>query len=185
MNPIEEPSFEDVYEAHFRAVYNYAFYRVRDIAAADDLTAQIFERALKHFASYRPERAPVAVWLWTIARRTVQSHLARQRLIRWLPLDLFGEQPAGRSPEAVVLDRLDQQELIAAFATLSAREQDLVALKFVGGLTNRQIAAIAGLSESNVGTIVSRALHRLRRILADPSHGDTYVEPILPQQSRR
>ena len=185
MSPIEELSFEDVYEANFRAIYNYAFYRVRDIATADDLTAQIFERALKHFGRYRPERAPVAVWLWAIARRVVQSHFARQRLIRWLPLDLFGDHSMGHSPETVVLERMDQQELIAAFATLSAREQDLVALKFVGGLTNRQIAAIAGLSESNVGTIVSRALHRLRRILAGPIHGDIYVEPTLPQQSRR
>lgn len=185
MNSIEEPCFEDVYEAHFRAVYNYAFYRVRDIAAADDLTAQIFERALKNFGRYQPQRAPVAVWLWTIARRTVQSHLARQRLIRWLPLDLFGEQAAGQNPETVVLERMDQQELIAAFATLASREQDLVALKFVGGLTNRQIAAVAGLSESNVGTIVARALHRLRRLLAGPSQGDLYAEPTLPQRSRR
>ncbi|HEY1016440.1 MAG TPA: sigma-70 family RNA polymerase sigma factor [Herpetosiphonaceae bacterium] len=177
----EEITFDAIYAAYFRPVYNYAYYRLRDIAAADDLTAQIFERVLRNFHRYRPERAPFPVWLWTIARRAVQTYAARQRLIRWLPLAGAAERPSGHSPEEIVLARLDQQALVAAFATLSAREQDLVALKFVGGLTNRQIAAVAGLSESNVGTIVARTLRKLRGLLADPHHEqeDAYVKSII------
>jgi DNA-directed RNA polymerase specialized sigma24 family protein len=53
-------------------------------------------------------------------------------------------------------------ELLAAVPRLEDRERDLIALKFAAGLTNRRIAEITGLSESNVGVILYRAVRRLR-----------------------
>jgi RNA polymerase sigma-70 factor (ECF subfamily) len=51
---------------------------------------------------------------------------------------------------------------------LGERERDLVALKFIAGLNNRQIAALSGISESNVGVILYRSMHRLRALLQNP-----------------
>ena len=64
-------------------------------------------------------------------------------------------------------DQEKRHVLLGALATLADRERDLLALKFQSGLNNRQIAQMTGLSESNVGTIVNRALNKLRARLED------------------
>lgn len=177
-----ELSFDQLYTTHFKAIYNYVYYRVYNAASADDLTAQIFEQALRHFSQYQPAKAPFVVWLFTIARRVVQSYVRRQRLIQWLPLDRFRESHNQHNPETVVLAQIEQQALLAALRGLSQREQDIITLKFVAGLTNRQIAHISNLSESNVGTIAARTLLKLRRALSQ-FQGVTNVETATPTMS--
>ncbi len=178
----QELSFDELYTTHFKAIYNYVYYRVHNTAVADDLTAQIFERALRHCDQYQPAKAPFVVWLFTIARRVVQSHMRRQRLIQWLPLDSLRESHNQHNPETVVLAQIEQQSVLDALRQLSQREQDIITLKFVAGLTNRQIAQISSLSESNVGTIVARTLLKLRRSLSQ-AQGVTNVETTSPTWS--
>ena len=66
-------------------------------------------------------------------------------------------------PEEVARDRETITEMRRLVAELGGREKEILALKFGGGLTNRQIASLTGISESNVGTLIYRVLHRLRR----------------------
>lgn len=113
----QELSFDQLYTTHFKAIYNYVYYRVHNNAIADDLTAQIFERALRHFDQYQPTKAPFVVWLFTIARRVVQSYMRRQRLS-------FRESHNQHNPETVVLAQLEQQALLTALRGLSQREQE-------------------------------------------------------------
>jgi RNA polymerase sigma-70 factor (ECF subfamily) len=75
------------------------------------------------------------------------------------------------SKEKQPLDKLDDEEelkqLNAALATLDKKERDLISLKFFSSLNNRKIAKITSLSESNVGTIINRAVNKIRIILED------------------
>lgn len=159
----EPAAFAAIYDHYFPRVYNYVRYRVGDATAADDVTARVFERALVHLGRYRPERAPFAAWLFAIARNAVIDHLRAQKRRRWLSLDLLrGRASSEPKPHESVVQDETRTELLAAVATLSERERDLIALKFAAGLTNRRIAELTGLGESNVGVILYRAVRRLR-----------------------
>ncbi len=160
--------FLAVYDAYFPRVYNYIRYRCGDMVVAEDLTAAVFERALNHFATYRPERAPFGAWLFTIARNLVSNHLRAERNHTWMPLDEVDSHPLpALSPEDAVIQSQTEKELLTALACLDERGQDVLSLKFAARLTNRRIAEITGLSESNVGVILYRAIHHLREIFDD------------------
>lgn len=152
-----------VYDRFFQRVYNYVRYRVPDRETADDLTAQVFEKVLGKLGSYKPGRGIFEAWLFAIARNAVNDHYRGLGWRRWLSLDLAGERPSKEpTPEdAAVLDE-GRQRLAAALKTLDGREREVLGLKFGAGLGNREIAGMEGLSESNVGVIVFRALKKLR-----------------------
>jgi RNA polymerase sigma-70 factor (ECF subfamily) len=159
----EPAAFATIYDHYFPRVYNYVRYRVGDAETADDLTAQVFERTLVNIGRYRPERAPFAAWLFAIARNAVSDHLRAQRRRRWLSLEVLRDRASAEpQPEGVAIRNETHAELLAAVARLSDRERDLIAFKFAAGLTNRRMAEITGLSESNVGVILYRAVRRLR-----------------------
>jgi RNA polymerase sigma-70 factor, ECF subfamily len=160
---VEPAAFAAIYDHYFPRIYAYVRYRVRDAGVAEDITAQIFERVLLNLGKYDAEQAPFAVWLFTIARNQVSDyHRSRQRR-HWLPLDLLrGQASADPAPEEIVVRDETREALLTAMTRLSERERDILALKFGAELTNRRIAALIGLSESNVGVILYRAVRRLR-----------------------
>jgi len=152
-----------IYAHYVARISTYVRYRVADAAVADDLTAHIFERMVQRIATYNPQRGPFVVWLWAIARNSVNDHLRATRRQRWLSLDAFREwlSPLPQ-PEDTVVEAERRDDLLRAVARLGERERDLIALKFVGHLPNRRIAELTGLSQNNVAVIVHRTLKRLR-----------------------
>jgi RNA polymerase sigma-70 factor (ECF subfamily) len=165
---VDEPAaFAHIYDHYFSRIYNYVRYRVRDGTATDDITAEIFERTLRSIHRYRPERAPFSAWLFAIARHAVADYRRAQKRHRWLSLDMVNEKPDRRaSPEEVAMHHETEAELLRALADLTERERDIIALKFAGGMANREIAGLVKLSESNVGVILYRAMRKLRAKLA-------------------
>lgn len=153
--------FARLYDALFPALYGYIRFRVGDRHVAEDLTAQVFERALGRLASVRqPEH--IRAWLFTVARRAIADHYRRRRPVA--PLDSV-EALAHLwvdSPEVEAVRRDDRRRLAAYLAGLSEREREILGLKFVAGLTNRDIAGVLDLSESNVAQIIHRAIVKLR-----------------------
>jgi len=161
---IDEPAaFGAIYDHYFKGVYNYVRYRVDSDATADDLTALVFVKALSKLRSFRPQRAPFGVWLYTIARNTITDHLRASSRRQTVSLDALSTQSSDDpQPEQVAMRSADHDALLAAMSQLKRRDRDLLALKFGAGLTNRRIAELTGLSESNVGVILFRAIRRLR-----------------------
>ena len=163
---VEPAAFVDLYDRYYPRVHNYVRYRVNDGMLVDDLVAQVFVKALTHIQSYDADRGPFSVWLMAIARNAVNDHLRALQRRHWLPLDLRSWWPSSdSSPEEIVLEGERNAELLAAIAKLSDRERDLLAQKFALGLSNRRIAELTGLTPSNVGVILFRAVRRSRRLL--------------------
>jgi RNA polymerase sigma-70 factor, ECF subfamily len=159
--------FVRLYDEYFPRVYNYARYRCGEADTADDLAAQTFERAFARLEQYDPQRGSLGAWLFGIARNLVNDHLRAAKQSTCLSLESFDEQPApSATPEERLIQVEAQSELLAALTCLNERERDLISLRFAAGLTNRRIAELTGLTETNVGVIVYRALQHLRVILA-------------------
>jgi RNA polymerase sigma factor (sigma-70 family) len=151
--------WESVYREELPRVFNYLRYRGFDRATAEDLTSATFEKAWRARARYRRERARVSTWLLTIARNLAIDQLRRPR--REVPLDGEPARAEG-SPETAVLHEAQLRRLRALLAELPERERELLALKYGAGATNRAIAKLTGLGESNVGTILHRTVTALR-----------------------
>jgi RNA polymerase sigma-70 factor (ECF subfamily) len=155
----EAVDWEAVYREELPRIYNFHRYRVLDRATAEDLTSTTFEKAWRARGRYRKDRASVSTWLLSIARNVVIDHYRRTR--HEVPLDDVAGQD-GLTPEAEAVRRTELRRLRTLLAGLAPRERDLVALKYGAGATNRAIAKLTGLSESNVGTILHRTVAALR-----------------------
>jgi RNA polymerase sigma-70 factor (ECF subfamily) len=151
--------WDDVYARELPRVLNFFRYKVGNRAAAEDLTSITFEKAWRGRAQYRDDRAAFSTWLFTIARNVAVDHFRASR--PEVPID--GVDPASEAtPEGDALRRSDAERLSALLAELAERERDLIALKYGAEHSNRAIAKMTGLTESNVGTILHRTIAALR-----------------------
>jgi RNA polymerase sigma factor (sigma-70 family) len=159
-------SFEALYRGSAEAVYAYAASLLRDRSAAEEVTATAFERAFRKQRSFDPRRGTQRAWLFGIARNAALDELRRRKRSAELTAEPAGDEPAPEG-EAEAAER--RATVRAALATLEPRERELIALKFHAGLTNAEIADVLGVSPSNAGTRVHRALTRLREACHAPS----------------
>ncbi len=156
-----EPDWDQVYADELPRVLNFFRYRLGYTADVEDLTARTFEKAWRARHRYRRDLAGFSTWLLTIARHVAIDYLrARQR---YEPLDAAATMASpGRTPEQHVVDQSDAERLGRLLAALEPRQRELIAMKYGAEMTNRAIADATGLSESNVGTILHRAVETLR-----------------------
>ncbi|MEA3334392.1 MAG: sigma-70 family RNA polymerase sigma factor [Chloroflexota bacterium] len=148
------------YREYLPRVLNFIRLRVPDDSLAQDLTATTFEQAFRKIDQLRNPEA-FGGWVFRIARNEVGQYYRRRR--DQVSLDALLELPArGETPHQTAARREDLSEVLAAIDTLSLREQEIVALKFAGGLSNREIAQAMDLSDSNVGVILFRSIRKVR-----------------------
>jgi RNA polymerase sigma-70 factor (ECF subfamily) len=153
--------FEALYRSSRDDVYAYVATLLRDPAAAEDVTALAFERAYRRRRSFDRRRGEERAWLFGIARNAALDELRRRRRVAQLAADPKAEaDPVAEDDADLVLRRTAVR---SALGRLTPRERELVALKFHAGLSNRELARVLGVSESNAGTLLHRAIEKLRK----------------------
>ncbi len=151
--------FERLYRSSRDDVYAYVATLLRDRFAAEDITALAFERAYRRRGSFRPTRGSARAWLFGIARNAALDELRR----RGRSASLESEAPAADATVGEEVEHgLRRAVVRAALEVLTPRERELVALKFFAGLTNAELAAVIGTTETNAGTRLHRVLGKLR-----------------------
>jgi RNA polymerase sigma-70 factor (ECF subfamily) len=158
----EPVDWEAVYREEMPRIYNFFRYRLGDRDLAEELTATTFEKAWRGRNRYRRDLAKFSTWLYAIARNVATDHLRRNRHSE---SNLEAAEAAAQTEGGLeaAIERKDNMRRLATLLTaLAPREAELIALKYGAGLTNRSIAQLTGLSESNVGTILHRVVLRLR-----------------------
>jgi RNA polymerase sigma-70 factor (ECF subfamily) len=162
--------FEDLYRSSRTDVYAYVATLLRDHAAAEDVTALAFERAYRRRRTFDRRRGEERAWLFGIARNAALDELRRRRRLATLAVDPAdpesGGEPAVDDQAEVALRRTTVR---AALAALPARDREIVALKFHGGLSNDELARVLGVSPSNAGTLLHRAMEKLRKACDETS----------------
>jgi len=160
-----------LFDEHVWDVYGFIAYRVGNRVEAEDLTQQTFERALRAWRRFDPDRAQPRTWLLAIARNLVVDHYRRDRssLHRHLGEGGVSEEqlPSEAGPETSGVS----PDLAAALATLSERDRDVVALRFGSDLRGPEIAELLDLRLANVQQILSRSLRKLRAELEAVENG--------------
>jgi RNA polymerase sigma-70 factor (ECF subfamily) len=156
-----EPDWDAVYAEQLPRVYNFFRYRFGTSADAEDLTARTFEKAWRARHRYRRDVAGFGTWLLSIARNVAADHVRARRPL--VPIEhAAAVAAAADTPEEQAVAGSDATRLAALLSTLTDRDRELLSMKYGAGMRNRDIAAVTGLSESNVGTIVHRAVQTLR-----------------------
>ena len=162
-----------------KRIYAYVAYRVGDGPDAEDVTSEVFERALRYRKSYDPSRGEPLAWLIGIARRCLDDAITRPRADTAEHLDVT-------STEDLEGEALQRLTVAAAVDGLDDRSRDLIALRYGADLSARQIGEILGLKTNAVEVALHRTLAKLRPELAGspeaPSAGA--VEPP-PEESER
>jgi RNA polymerase sigma-70 factor, ECF subfamily len=158
--------FDALYRATRDDVFAYVASLLGDRGAAEDVTALAFERAFRKRKSYNPSRGTQRAWLFGIARNAALDELRRRRRSAALVTEPASVSPA---PDEELERTLRRAAVRTALAALPPRDHELIALKFHAGLDNSELADVLGVSVSNAGTRLHRALTKLREILDDQS----------------
>ena len=161
LDPARETDWDALYADQLPRVYNYFRYRVGSGPVAEDLTSLTFEKAWGARHRYRRDVASFTTWLMTIARNVATDHYRRRRMDA--PLEaaehVAAEQP---TPDEQLSRHEDFARLARLLAELPERDREMISLKYGAELTNRAIARQVHLSETNVGSILHRAVQKLR-----------------------
>ena len=169
-------SFESWYRIHLSAVYRYIRFRVGTRESAEDVTSEVFMKALRSFQRYDASLASPRTWLLRIARNAVTDHLRALRRRGSLHVtldrvpDLVAEIP---TQEERMLRQERIQTLLNANRTLGAADQEILSLRYGAGLNNGEIAENLGISHNAVAVRLHRALKRLKHSVDGSTQDDS------------
>ncbi|MCZ6529832.1 MAG: sigma-70 family RNA polymerase sigma factor [Chloroflexi bacterium] len=159
----EAEAFGELYNRHVTRIYSYIYYRTGDYQDAEDLTARVFQRALRHVGNFQDQGVPFSAWLYRIAHNLVANwHRDRSRR-PVVPLeDHVADTAAITHPEALALAEEQNRTLLRAVRKLPPDRQQLLILKFVERLPNAEIGQIMGRTEGAIKSLYHRTLNSLR-----------------------
>jgi RNA polymerase sigma-70 factor (ECF subfamily) len=162
-----DEAFSDLYRAHLRDVYSYAYYRVGNHHDAEDLTEQTFLQAYRHFerAQRESDGRPLRPWLIRIAHN-LAANLYRDRSRRpQTPIDDTTVLSAPHTTEDLVEGRDELARIIAGIQELPDERREALIMRFALGMDNREIARAMGKTDGATKVLLHRAIKQLEGIL--------------------
>ncbi|TMD24735.1 MAG: sigma-70 family RNA polymerase sigma factor [Chloroflexi bacterium] len=158
-------AFGVLYDRYVEDIYRFAHARLGNVAAAEDVTADVFVKALRGISRYRDRGRPFSCWLYRIARNALADHFrhdpVNRELSDWLP-------DAGTQVEATAIHHLEVEDLWRLVEKLPPQQRIAMTLRFRDDRSAREAAAVMGKSEAAVKLLIYRAVGRLRSQVAVP-----------------
>ena len=160
-------AFGELYRRYLTPIYRYIYVRLGNKADAEDLTSEVFLRALRKLDTYRYLGYPFSAWLFRIAYHLIIDYRRSRRPTK--PVDDFSESLADdrEDPLASVLRDEEHGRLKKHIESLPRMQQEALALRFSGGLKNREIGKVLGKSEATVKMMIHRAVSALKGVIED------------------
>ncbi len=153
-------AFGDLYHIHIERIYRYVFYQVKDKSTAEDITEEIFVKAWKAISSCKGKEQTFSSWLYRIAHNHVIDNL--RRLQKHQSIEIEKVVKIG-DLETEIEGELERQELLRVIACLPQNQRQVIILKFIEGLDNREIGQVMGKSQGAIRILQMRALSTLRK----------------------
>ncbi len=164
-----DAEFSDLYRAHLRDVYSYAYYRVGNHHDAEDLTEQTFLQAYRHFERAQREShgRPLRPWLIRIAHN-LAANLYRDRSRKPAsPIDDTTALAAPHTTEQLVEGREQARQVLDGVSRLGEDRREALIMRFALGMDNREIARALGRSDGATKVLIHRAIKQLEVLVGD------------------
>lgn len=177
-------AFEALYRKYVAQVYSFAFYELRDQHAAEDVTAQVFLRALAGLPRFHERAEPpdsnFRVWLFQIARNAVSNERRRSRRHPDTTLDATIELAASDDVHGTASQREQLREALRVIDALPAERRRALILRFVHEMSTSEISQVLGRSEGATRVLIHRSLQAVSQQLGRPA-----ARGAQPTQGRR
>jgi len=159
-------AFAVLYRRYLDRVYGYAFYQLGDHHDAEDATERTFTAALRALPGFRDEGASFRAWLFRIAHRTISNARRSRARRRAERLPATFDRPAPNADPAGIVGRADElRGVLRAVSELPDDRRQVVLLRFVDGLSSREIGEVMDRSEGAARVLLHRALRDLEERL--------------------
>ena len=162
-------AFEALYRKYVAQVYSFALYELRDPHAAEDVTAQVFLRALTGLPRFHEQTdgpdSSFRVWLFQIARNALSNERRRARRHPASPIELAMEYPASDDVARTATNRLELERAWAAIDKLPPERRRALVLRFVNEMSTREVSQVLGRSEGATRVLIHRSLQAVARHL--------------------
>lgn len=155
-----------LYDQHHESIFRYVWLRVGDRQLAEDLTGDVFLRMLDALPSYRSIGLPFRAWLYRIAHNLLVDHFRRSKRRASTPIEAAEDRPNEVDTASSAERKLLVERVNHALAALDAPQREVMALRFVNGLSLQETAQAMGKSEAAVKSLQHRGLVTLRQSLA-------------------
>jgi len=156
-------AFGELYSIYLDRIYRYVFYQVKDKMTAEDITEEVFIKAWKAIGSCRGKGKTFSSWLYRIAHNHLINTLRSMQ--RYTSIEMENLVDVS-NPELEAESKLEHRELIEEIAYLPQNQKQVIILKFIEGLDNREIGKIMSKSEGAIRVMQMRALTALRQKLS-------------------
>jgi len=163
----DQQAFAQLYEEHFNKIYRYVALRIGNKTEAEDITQQVFLKALQSISSFRWRGIPFSAWLFRIAHNQVVDYLRKKTKQATVPVDESTVSVIS-NPQLLVEQRLDIEQLLSATKRLTPTQREVISLRFAGELPIAQVAKIIGKSQGAVKALQHSAIVALRKVLTEP-----------------
>jgi RNA polymerase sigma-70 factor (ECF subfamily) len=161
-------AFTDLYRAHLRDVYSYAYYRVGNHHDAEDLTEQTFLQAYRHFerAQRESQGRPLRPWLIRIAHNLAANYYRDRSRRPQTSIDDAGALPELVTTEGLVEDREDLTRILEGVRRLPDDRREALIMRFALGMDNREIARALGKTDGATKVLIHRAIRQLEDLVS-------------------
>ena len=155
-------AFGELYDRHFLQIYKFVYSRVRDQSMAEDVTSDVFMKALRSIGRYQDTGRPISAWLYQIAINAVADRFRSAR-----PLDDIDDQrdlaAAGPGLEQIAAQRDELRRIWAIVETLPKQQRVAMVLKFQEDMKIEDIAGVMGKSSGAVKLLIHRGVLKVRQ----------------------
>jgi RNA polymerase sigma-70 factor, ECF subfamily len=154
-------AFAALYRAHVQLIFRYVYHRVNDVQVAEDLTADVFTRALTGLSGYQDQGKPFVAWLYSIAHARVVDHYRKSGRRRDEDEEQIERIRVTPNMDESLLRRQAARALREAIASLTGEQQQVVILRFVEGYRLEQVAELMNKNANAIKALQHRALRSL------------------------
>jgi len=161
----DEEAFTQLYEANFDKIYRYVALRIGDKTEAEDMTQQVFLKALQSLSSFKWRGISFSAWLFRIAHNQVVDYLRKKTKQATTLLD-ESLVSSNSDPQLVAEHKLDIEQLLSATKRLTEAQREVLSLRFAGELPVAEVAKVMGKSQGAVKALQHSAIGALRKVLS-------------------
>jgi len=161
----DEEAFAQLYEDYFDKVYRYVTIKIGDKMEAEDITQQVFLKAIRSISSFKWRGVPFSAWLFRIAHNQVVDYFRKHKKKTTVALEESMIVDDDGDPREMLDRKLDGERLAVASRKLTAAQQEVISLRFAGEMSIAEVARAMGRSEGAVKALQHSAIVSLRKIL--------------------